>query len=317
MIHSILKLPLLVFLFVSVYVSTVNAKDNVKADWTMFSLKDQLKAEQLDATVMYPSHWQATQGMHPHIVQMFNDPTDKLVKRNCGILVNAELPEADPDEWREMFEDPETDFHEYMENGGILLLARPTTYDGQPGVLLEYLKEVNRAGIPMITYTQAHNVVYKNYWLTLSCSVLGPQAQKQEIKSVFNSSRKLFLQFGNSLIINDKWNNIIDKNNIDANPATPDDNSTIEIVFVLFLSILYTWGIGLFIPWLIRYRIVKRPIKDPAAWGIAIIQGIAMIMVSILLGGSGKHTALILVTLVSHVILKRSNGKIVKHKNDK
>ena len=83
------------------------------------------------------------------------------------------------------------------------------------------------------------------------------------------------------------------------------------------LSILFTWGLGLLIPYVIRYKIVRKPLKNGHAWIVALLQFAFMVTISIALGNNCKHYALCIVSIVSHSILIKDNKDKKVKKNDK
>ena len=69
----------------------------------------------------------------------------------------------------------------------------------------------------------------------------------------------------------------------------------------LILSIVFTWGLGLSIPLILRHLIFKRPLAKIWAIIIATINFILMLTAAIALGSQSKtHAALILVAFVSY-----------------
>lgn len=73
----------------------------------------------------------------------------------------------------------------------------------------------------------------------------------------------------------------------------------------LFLSFLFTWGIGLAPPLLIRFIFMRRPIGKGWAIGIAGLFWVFNIMLFTALGSQSKtHGALALVAIISYMILR-------------
>ncbi|RMD64817.1 hypothetical protein D6833_03840 [Candidatus Parcubacteria bacterium] len=79
---------------------------------------------------------------------------------------------------------------------------------------------------------------------------------------------------------------------------------------VLFLSILFTWGIGLTPPLLIRFVFMRRPIGKGWAIGIVALLWVFNLVLFTALGSQSKsHGALILVAYVSYAILRKGAKK--------
>jgi len=83
-------------------------------------------------------------------------------------------------------------------------------------------------------------------------------------------------------------------------------------VITLLLSALFTWGIGLTPPLLIRFLFLRRPIGKGWAIGTAAIFWFINIVLSTALGNTSKtHTALLLVAWASYAILRKSQKKVL------
>ncbi len=81
---------------------------------------------------------------------------------------------------------------------------------------------------------------------------------------------------------------------------------------VLLLSFLFTWGVGLAPPLLIRFVFMRRPIGKGWAVGLVVLFLLFNIGLFTALGSQSKtHFALYLVAIVSYMILNRG----IKNKN--
>lgn len=79
---------------------------------------------------------------------------------------------------------------------------------------------------------------------------------------------------------------------------------------VLFLSFLFTWGVGLAPPLLIRFAFMRRPIGKGWAIGIVALFWVFNIVLFTALGSQGKsHGALTLVAFASYAILRKGAKK--------
>ncbi|HDS05873.1 MAG TPA: hypothetical protein ENN95_02405 [Deltaproteobacteria bacterium] len=80
----------------------------------------------------------------------------------------------------------------------------------------------------------------------------------------------------------------------------------------LFLSFLFTWGVGLVPPLLIRFAILCRPIGKGWAIGVVALFWVFNIVLFTALGSQSKsHVALALVALASYAILRKGAKKQV------
>ena len=79
---------------------------------------------------------------------------------------------------------------------------------------------------------------------------------------------------------------------------------------VLFLSFLFTWGIGLTPPLLIRFAFMRRPIGKGWAFGIVTLFWAFNVLLFAALGSQSKsHGALALVAFVSYAVLRKGAKK--------
>lgn len=79
---------------------------------------------------------------------------------------------------------------------------------------------------------------------------------------------------------------------------------------VLLLTFLFTWGVGLAPPLIIRFAIMRRPIGKGWAIGIAALFWVFNIVLFTALGSQSKsHGALALVAFVSYAILRKGAQK--------
>ena len=295
-----------------------------------FSTEGYEKSKGLGVLINYPEKWMKTEAKGPHIVQVLKEKDDNSdTSTQCLIMIRGDAPFADSTEWKEVIESPEFDYGDFLPKNSKLLFAQKRTYDNEPGVLLEYTAETEYRGVKILQHIMSHNVFYKNYGISVQCAVGGMQYTDREITSKFKKFYNIFKDIGDSIIINktsvntsnndgvipqqtdaSRQNNY--SNNLVDDLISPYTNKTIVLI-ELIVAILFTWGLGLLIPWVIRYKVVKKPLKEFPAWITAITQGILMIIISEAMGNHGKHFALVLVMLVAHSILTRKkaskNGK--------
>ena len=71
----------------------------------------------------------------------------------------------------------------------------------------------------------------------------------------------------------------------------------------VLISFLFTWVLGLAVPVLLRYKILKRPVSKGIAFLVVFIVYIVQFFISLSAGNEGRHTALALVGIVGFGIL--------------
>ena len=89
---------------------------------------------------------------------------------------------------------------------------------------------------------------------------------------------------------------------------------------IIIISIIFTWGIGLSVPLLIRYVFLRRPINKIPAIVIVVILLFLQLALWTSLGSVNKsHIVLVLIAYISYGILRKRNKgdyEIVKDKDD-
>lgn len=89
-------------------------------------------------------------------------------------------------------------------------------------------------------------------------------------------------------------------------------NSRIGTMIDLITSFIFTWGLGLVIPYLVRYKVHKKQLKRRYTVPLVIFIFLFQVIISILIheyAGDGRSPsgALILVAFVNYLILRRKN----------
>lgn len=73
----------------------------------------------------------------------------------------------------------------------------------------------------------------------------------------------------------------------------------------IFIGLIFTWVLGLAVPVLLRYKILKRPVSKGIAFLVVFLVYIVQFSISFSLGNEGRHTALALVGIVGFGILNK------------
>lgn len=106
------------------------------------------------------------------------------------------------------------------------------------------------------------------------------------------------------------WNSMTSQNK--------DEQSSIvtDLILRLILGLILTWGIGLFIPLILRFLILKRPIERKCAIIVVVILWFANFILFTTLGSESKtHFALFMVAYASYLILHKGFIKDSKTKH--
>lgn len=93
------------------------------------------------------------------------------------------------------------------------------------------------------------------------------------------------------------------------------DLNNFGLFLAVILSILFTWGLGLLIPILLRFVILKKPLSGGVALAIVAVIYLIQLSISLALDSKSKtHTALILVAFVSYKIMRKGYKSITINK---
>lgn len=278
-----------------------------------FSTEGHQKSKGINITIEYPNSWAAAEGERPHIVQKFSRAFEDGSTVMCLILIK-DLPLqvkmfSDEEIAKEIF--TEEVIKSMFPGNSKLLEHQQTKYDGQPGAIGSFEMVQERSGIQIHIYVLQHVFIYSKKMISIQCTVGGLSANSDKIENLYKSYVPLFIQIGNSIVIHDKWQ----KESIYEEP------STMEIAFgeywwlALIISALFTWGVGILPPILIRFVFIKRPVSKKIAILLVSVFWFLNLVFFIAIGSQSKtHGALFLVAIASYYILRKGH-KNTKKKN--
>lgn len=297
------------------FISTSFASDNIVSNYinngVKYFSKGHSKSYDLNIEIKYPSNWMAKEGLRPHIVQKFISENGDG-SSNC-ILIVQELPESySYNDWLEMSKDinglKETFFADINVNN---IKITPTHYSGVPGDLIEYNTKMSQAGLTMFMNTVQHMFFYQNKMIALQCFTGGTthQISQQNMNILY----PLFRAMGNDIILHNKYTDIekIEKTETTTREGRNDRNE-IDNSFLLtslLISIIFTWGLGLLIPLIIRFGYKKKLSKGMALLVVSAVWLCQFTIAEILADGQGnhRHTALALVALIGYNIIVKKD----------
>ena len=302
------------------FISTSFASDNIVSNYTnngvKYFSKGHSKSFDLNIEVKYPSDWVAKEGLRPHIVQKFvSDKGDS----NC-VLIVQELPESySYNDWLEATKDingiKEAFFGDVNANNMKII---PTHYNGVPGDLIEYNTKMSQTGLTMFMNTVQHIFFYQNKMVALQCFTGG--ATQQISQQNMNILYPLFRAMGNDIILHNKYTDIEKTETITR--ESRNDRNEIDNSFLLaslLVSIIFTWGLGLLIPLIIRFGYKKRLSKGMALLVVSAVWLCQFTIAEILSEGQGnhRHTALALVALIGYNIIVKKDDTEDKKEDKK
>jgi|GEM_PF-4252608 len=83
----------------------------------------------------------------------------------------------------------------------------------------------------------------------------------------------------------------------------------------ILISLIFTWGLGLALPLLLRYKFLKRPVSKGIAFLVVFLVYFVQFFISLLAGNEGRHTALGLVAIVNFGILNKGYAEYLIKKS--
>jgi len=277
---------------------------------TKYSTEGHPKAKGINISIEYPTNWQRSEGERPNIVQVFNAGASGGFVPSCLILIKEQpsfLKHFSSEDISEVMFTQET-LKEMIPEGAIFIKGEQTKYDGQPGAWMVYVTQSERAGLRAEMYNLQHMFLYSGKMISLGCSVGGFANASPTVEQEFTRYLPLFHLIGNSIVIHDKW----------AKPANQGGDSIMEDVFgeywwiTLIVSAIFTWGIGLTPPLLIRFAFLRRPISKGWAIGTVILFGLINFVIfsaNAAARGGRIGGAFVLIAFASYAILRKGAKK--------
>jgi len=116
------------------------------------------------------------------------------------------------------------------------------------------------------------------------------------------TANKSILESSIASFVFEDWDSSSAKIKSDAVTSNTANSDTIPAMVIF--SFLFTWGIGLIIPVVLRFIIFKKPLHQGVAFLVASIVGIAQLAMSVLSGNKSSHFALILIASISYLIMR-------------
>jgi hypothetical protein len=266
---------------------------------TKYSTEGHPKAKGLNISIEYPSHWKKSEGERPNIVQKFTSDASDGLLRMCTIGIKDQ-PSSMKLFSEAMFTQETLKEMVAFDKGATFIKGEQTKYDGQPGAWVVYMTRSERAGLRAEIYVLQHMFLYSGKLIVLDCSVGGLAGSGATVEQEFTRYLPLFQLLGNSIVIHNKW-------------AKPTNESADSIMWItLIISVIFTWGIGLAPPLLIRFAFLRRPISKGWAIGTVILFGfINFVIFSANAAARGGRIggAFVLIAFASYAILRKGAKK--------
>ena len=126
----------------------------------------------------------------------------------------------------------------------------------------------------------------------------------------------LFRLMGNDIILHNKY---ADEEILKTTKEASGINKLEKYLLIqgILISVFFTWGLGLFIPLIIRFIFKKKLSKSLAILTVSIIWLIQFIIAEVLSDGQGNkhHTALLLVDVAGYNIIVKKDLQKDKNSN--
>jgi hypothetical protein len=195
---------------------------------------------------------------------------------------------------------------EIVPEGATFIKGEQTKYDGEPGAWMIYVSQSERAGIRAESYILQHMLLYSRKLIVLECGVGGLANSGSRVKEEFTRYLPIFQLIGNSIVIQDKW-----KKTVGITDILSEKYGEYWII-TLIISAIFTWGIGLAPPLLIRFAFLRRPISKGWAIGTVILFGFINIVIfsaNAAARGGRIGGAFVLIAFASYAILRKGSKK--------
>ncbi len=276
-----------------------------------YSSKGHPKSFDLNVEIKYPRDWVAEEATESEVVQRFVSEYGSV----CSLFL-VEMPESySYTIWQKKTKDVN-----WVKMQALSLVddvsnlrITPREYNGIPGDVITYDAKVSEGGQSFSTFNVSHLLFYKNKSIGLQCLAIDfTNSTKQTSQPDMNVIGPFFFAMGDNIVVHDKYTGsgaIVSnkktkvKNNIGVNASFPITN--------LISSILFTWGLGLFLPIMIRFVFKERLSK---AWAFLVVLMVWLFQIIIVAqttepNGHG-HLALALVALVGYnmIVEKKNKG---------
>lgn len=306
-------------------ISSAMANENILSNYIdngiKYFSKEHPKSFDLNVEIKYPSDWQAQEGLRPHVVQKFVSEKGKGLEI-CLLLIQ-ELPTSlSKDECIELSKDVNGIKEGLKELNAKNIKIIPTFYSGIPGNLIEFIAKVEQAGIHTYMNAIHHTLYFKNKSIALQCMV-GDTTENKAIQRMAKTYN-LFRSMGNDIILHNLYTDT-EKIETIQRTATNDKNKidSSYLLISILINFIFTWGLGLMVPLIIRFGFKKKLSKSSAFFVVSVIWLFQFIVAEILSNGQGnhRHTALLLVAMVGYSLIVEKeterNKKITDNEKNK
>lgn len=150
--------------------------------------------------------------------------------------------------------------------------------------------------------------------ISFQCMTVGPTKEIAENK--MKPLYPLFRLMGNDIILHNKY---ADEEILKTTKEASGINKLEKYLLIqgILISVFFTWGLGLFIPLIIRFIFKKKLSKSLAILTVSIIWLIQFIIAEVLSDGQGNkhHTALLLVAVAGYNIIVKKDLQKDKNSN--
>jgi len=295
-----------------------------------YSSEDNQKAQGLNFTIDYPVNWEVKEGNNPHILKTFKYSYKDFVVMIMIQLQNSEHIMSNNEIRTEL---------NNMNDNEIKQLVAPATvtkyeirnYDNQPGISF-YTKNTQQIGIETYNILSLTHIIYfQNTATLIMCQIsANTNIPIEKLTQEANKYYPLFNRIGDSFVINNKEEyaqSHIKKTSFfqDLVSMLYKEKNLRELpeymlILLLLFSFILTWTIPLGEALIIRFLILKKTMAKDSAIITSIILYVVNVAIFIALGSKSKtHTALIIATYISYLILrnKSKNSNIDDKPTDK
>lgn len=294
-----------------------------------FRTKGHPKAKGVDFSISFPASWSRREGYRPNIIQVFESSAGHG-PISCNLMVKTlPLPagyKITKEELKESFQPNE--LKGMIPDGSTFIDAKEIVLEGLPAGMLISDQTVERLELRVTMRMTQFVTIYDNSMIFIQFMVAKIPDSTDTLDDLQKQFLPTFKAVANTFVLNDlyklKSEGIEKTSSIVAPSSENSENQKTSFMAVLYgeqwgwvllISFLLKWGVGLTPSLLIRFVFMRRPIAKGWAFGAAflfcIFNLVLFAAVNEIVGtqSTKTHSGLALVTIVSYLILRKGAKK--------
>lgn len=161
------------------------------------------KAKGVQVNMQLPRSWLAAEGNRPNIVQKWVSENGTGGETVMLLINDTDGPDPTKADIAAFLKDGGA--NDIVPEGGKLLSSRAVTIERQPGYLVEFDLDQERAGLALTTRMAMYLVFYRGKAIGLQCTAGAPIEKRAAVAKAFDRVRPLCQQVANSIVFPQKY----------------------------------------------------------------------------------------------------------------